>query len=85
MPEPGAAPSETPRDDELERIPDDVRRSPLFRAALWAGLVWCLFVTGADVIAGLNQNWVLFAAAMFVDVVSLLALAVTAAGYVWKD
>jgi hypothetical protein len=72
-------------DDGPERIPEDVRRNPWFRAALWAGLVWVLFVTTGDVIAGLKGSWLLFACAMFVDAVSLLALAVTASGYVWKD
>jgi hypothetical protein len=71
--------------DGPERIPEDVRRNPWFRAALWVGLVWVLFVTTGDVIAGLKGNWFLFACAMFVDAVSLLALAVTASGYVWKD
>lgn len=71
--------------DGIEHIPEDVRRNPWFRVALWVGLAWCLFSTGALVKSGVDADWGFFWGAVAENVVSWLALISAWAGLVWKD
>jgi hypothetical protein len=71
--------------DGVEHIPSDVRRNPWFRAALWAGLAWCLFSLGALIAPGVRGDWGFFWGAVFDNVIAWVALLCAWAGVVFKS
>jgi len=69
----------------VEHIPEDIRRNPLLRAALWVGLAWCLLSTAALITWGVEGDWHDFLGAIADTVISWPALLCAWQGIVWKN